>query len=281
MSVSKSVASSGAALRALVLLQQYTGELSAAAAGCVGPPLMPHADVDLLRLIGDSGTVSPSQMVVRLGRPRSSLARATARLRDENLLQREVADQDARRAQVRLSRSGRRLVAKLNTAIGNAMVENATTARDILLLFNHAPSASADITSAPLSTWATLASALTALDRDAAAQVRSFGLADSSDRAAMLFLADRANARPTQLAHHLRLSPAGTTSLLNRLANDGLLVRQDGSPDDKRAVVLRLTPRGRAATRRYLLALGAHQEAILDALVLARSESAVDPSQTA
>ena len=74
-------------------------------------------------------------------------------------------------------------------------------------------------------------------------------------------------ARPTWLADELGLSPAGTTSMLERLEGLGLVVRESGALDtDRRAVVVRLTPRGRRAARTMLDTFRAHHEQMLDAI---------------
>ena len=80
----------------------------------------------------------------------------------------------------------------------------------------------------------------TAIDRELA----PFGL--TTQQAMLLVLAQRMGGhRFTRLAHPLGTDAAGLTRLVDRLvAKD--LVRRESSPDDRRAVVLRLTPAGEA-----------------------------------
>jgi DNA-binding MarR family transcriptional regulator len=55
--------------------------------------------------------------------------------------------------------------------------------------------------------------------------------------------------RPTVLADLLRLVPSSLSRRLDRLAEEGWVVRRDGGIDDQRAVVVELTRRGRVLWR--------------------------------
>ena len=86
------------------------------------------------------------------------------------------------------------------------------------------------------------------------------------DRFALMVLA-QAWARPSWLADELRLSPAGTSSQLERLEAAGLVVREAGVLDsDRRAVIVHLTPKGRRVARAQLDVFRRHQQSLLDAL---------------
>ena len=105
-----------------------------------------------------------------------------------------------------------------------------------------------------------------AYGRDVLPRLRRFGAMETVDRYALTVLA-QGWARPTWLADELRLSPAGTTSMLERLEGLGLAVRESGVLDtDRRAVVVHLTPKGRRAARVLLDTFRAHREQMLDAI---------------
>ena len=102
--------------------------------------------------------------------------------------------------------------------------------------------------------------------RDVRSRMRAFGVGDTLERYTLTILALH-RARPSDLAYDLELSPAGVTSLLDRLEGLGLVVRESGVLDsDLRAVLVELTPRGRRAARAVLGTFSAHQGAVLDAL---------------
>jgi DNA-binding MarR family transcriptional regulator len=56
-------------------------------------------------------------------------------------------------------------------------------------------------------------------------------------------------ARPSDLADDLRLVPSSLSRRLDRLAEEGWVVRRHGDVDDQRAVVVELTRRGRVLWR--------------------------------
>ena len=71
----------------------------------------------------------------------------------------------------------------------------------------------------------------------------------TSQQAALLLHASRGALSPSQLRRELGTDTAGMTRLVDRLAEKGLLVRQR-HPEDRRAIVLELTPAGSALVPR-------------------------------
>ncbi len=63
-------------------------------------------------------------------------------------------------------------------------------------------------------------------------------------------LAERAGARPSELARTLRLAPNSVTTLVNGLVSHGMITRSRGGRD-RRAVSLRLTSAGAQAVRNW------------------------------
>ena len=78
-------------------------------------------------------------------------------------------------------------------------------------------------------------------------------------------VADGHVATPGRLADELRLSPAATTALVDRLVAAGLVERVRDLPD-RRQVRLRLTEHARAAGRELLEPLGHRIDAAVDRL---------------
>ena len=77
----------------------------------------------------------------------------------------------------------------------------------------------------------------------------------TTQQAALLLHASRRPARPNELAAELGTDTAGTTRLLDRLEAKGLLTRSR-HPDDRRAIVIELTPAGRALIPRIARGFG-------------------------
>ena len=70
------------------------------------------------------------------------------------------------------------------------------------------------------------------------------------ERCRLLFMLGDKSLRSGLLAQHLKISPATVSELVDALVAEGL-VRREPDPDDRRAVVLELTPEGRRQRQRY------------------------------
>lgn len=66
----------------------------------------------------------------------------------------------------------------------------------------------------------------------------------------LLYVLGEKSLRTGLLAQHLKISPATVSELVDALVAEGL-VRREPDPDDRRAVVLELTPEGRRQRQRY------------------------------
>lgn len=97
---------------------------------------------------------------------------------------------------------------------------------------------------------------------DTAARVHLGG----RQRAALSQVAAHAGVRPSQLSPSLRVSPAGVAYVVDQLVAKGLVKRRlDGVTDDKRAVILEVTPAGRRVAD--LIADGVREQAGLLAAI--------------
>jgi DNA-binding MarR family transcriptional regulator len=68
---------------------------------------------------------------------------------------------------------------------------------------------------------------------------------------------------PTEISAYLQVKKNTLSELLDRMVRDGLVVRAY-APDDRRKVLLTLTPRGRTAVKRFETSLVEHLTRFLD-----------------
>ena len=256
-----------AALQALVLLQRYTRGLNRVTDRWLGDEGSDNNDVQILLAVRASSGAGPSALVATLGMPRSTLARGVARLLERQLVERRVDQVDHRRAGLHLTPGGQRAVERLEQALADFFAESEPMVKEIILLLGRDPEAAAPDRPVPvLDTVARMSAVGAAYGRDMLPRMKPFGTTETADRHALMILAE-AWARPSSLADQLGLSPAGTTSMLERLEVAGLAVRESGALDsDRRAVVVHLTPRGRRAARVLLGVFRTHADALVEAL---------------
>ncbi len=259
-----------ASLRALVLLQRYSLGLNHVVDRALGDLGSDNADIQLLLVVGSAGGLSPSEVVATLRRPRSTVSRGLARLLSSGLVERRPHAVDRRRAELHLTSRGRERIARFEQSMSTFFSEGEPLVKEVMLLLGRDPDRLrrsgrrpgalelADRMSAAGEAWAD----------DLRSRLSRFGEMETVDRYALTVLAERWT-RPTWLADELRMSPAGTTSMLERLEGLGLAARENGVLDsDRRAVVVHLTPKGRRAARVLLDTFRAHQEMVLDAIAL-------------
>jgi DNA-binding MarR family transcriptional regulator len=257
-----------AALRALVLLQRYTRGLNRVTDQWLGDQGSDNNDVQILLAVQASLGAGPSTLVTTLGMPRSTLARGVARLLERQLVERRVDQVDHRRAGLYLTRTGEQAVTRLEHALADFFGESEPMVKEIILLLGGDPEPAPGELGLPvLDIVARMSAAGAAYGRDMLPRMRAgFATSETADRWALMILAE-AWARPSSLADQLGLSPAGTTSMLERLEASGLVVRESGGLDsDRRAVVVHLTPRGRRAARMLLGVFRTHADAMVGAL---------------
>ncbi len=257
-----------ASLRALVLLQRYSLRLTEMSDRALGEAATDNFDMQLLAHLQRHPGVSPSQLVSGLRRPRSTVARGLARLLDAGLLERRTHPVDRRRAQLHLTTRGRAGVAHFEQSLSDFFREGEPLVKEVMLLLGRDPERIHRTTSrtSVLELAEVMGAAGAAYGREVLPIVRQAGVSEVVDRFALMVLA-QAWARPSWLSDELRLSPAGTSSQLERLEAAGLVVREAGVLDtDRRAVVVHLTSKGRRTARAQLEVFRRHQDALLDAL---------------
>ncbi len=163
-------------------------------------------------------------------------------------------------------------------ATSRTFTSNEPNVAALLLLFGRDPQAAASRGAATtvLAAAERLAAAEAAFTEELVPAMEVFGLRQASDRAGLLVIRAHPKTRPTLLARQLGLSPAGVTSLVDRLVSRGTVVRERGVGADGRAVMVRSTPRGRRAAKACVAVFGKHEEWLLDALELTLGHESPD-----
>lgn len=179
-----SAETSGATIAALLMLQRFSLELSRNAEAALGPSSTADLDLQLLLAVHRSGGAGPSELVELLGRPRSSVARALARLLDQGLTVRATSRPDARRALLRLTAAGEGRVDRFVAATSRTFTSNEPKVAALLLLFGRDPQAAASRGAATtvLAAAERLAAAEAAFTEELVPAMEVFGLRQASDR---------------------------------------------------------------------------------------------------
>lgn len=257
-----------AALRAMVLLQRYTLRLTRVTEEWLGEGSTDNTDLQVLLAVWRLPEPGPSEIMAAVRIPRSTLARALSRLLERGLVERRPHPGDRRRATLHVTSRGRDGITRYEHALTDFFAEAEPVIKEVLLLLGHQPPPSTSHAPRPdvLLVAEQMTTAGSAFVREVLPRLRPYGVAEVADRFALMELA-QAWSRPSWLAEDLGLSPAGTTSLLERLESAGLVVREAGGLDsDRRAVVVHLTSRGRRAARTLLTVFMAHQDDLARAL---------------
>jgi DNA-binding MarR family transcriptional regulator len=261
---------SGETLHTGVVFLHFVLDLSRDAEVALGPFPTANRDIGVLRIVHQDEGVSSSALVEKLGLPRSTVARALARMLEAGLVERDRDSQDARRARWLLTRLGQQTLDRYVTATADTCRRHHLPVERLLSRHGRAPEAPSDSSVvAVLDAADRLRSAGAEIGAVVARDEAGVGLTAAVDRAALLFIAERRSARPGDLADDLALSPAGVTSLVDRLEGNGLVVRERGTTGDGRAVVITLTTAGQRAVDVWLTAFRQHERRLLDALTMA------------
>jgi DNA-binding MarR family transcriptional regulator len=256
------------ALGGLALMQRYSLNVSRVADRTLTQGGAPNLDIQLLTTIHRLGGASPSDVAASVGRPRSTVSRSIARAMDQGLIERFTDTRDRRRADLRLTALGLERVEAFADAMAEAFLEHAPLVRDIaLLLGREADDSSQRQAGSTLDLAGLLSAAGARFGREVAPVMWRYRLTGPVDRYALVLVAHRGQVRPAQLASELMLTPAGTSSLLERLEARRLIVRESGTVvGDGRGVLVRLTPTGSEAVAAVVRVFLRHQDALVDAL---------------
>jgi DNA-binding MarR family transcriptional regulator len=256
-------------MRAIVLLQRYTVEMTDQAERAGGVGTGSNHELQLLTLLHRSGPMSRKDLVAVTNLSRSGLTQVLKRLELLGLVDSSTSPRDQREVLSELTSTGRRRVNRIERAMADYFMSPNPVVKELLALLGAPPSPSVEPSStlAAIDRLATVGAALSARTEIAT------GLTDTRQRLALALAADWGEVRPTQLAEELGLTSGGTTYLVDQLESAGLVERLYGTvPTDRRAVVIRLTASGRDASERFADALYELADDVVPAVLAAHHQ---------
>jgi DNA-binding MarR family transcriptional regulator len=254
--------------RALVMLSRYTVDITEIAAQSFGGHDMENRDIQMVLAVHRAGPMTPTQMAESMGAPRSTVSRAMNRLEAAGLALRVQDERDRRSVRISLTPKGRRRVTAFATRLGDYFVHGEPMLKETFHLLgadlpNPDPMAPAE----PLVAGEAMTRAGAGYVAEAAEALRPHGVRDFADRFTLALVHLNGFERPTQIADELGLTPSGTSGVLARLEQAGLLTRRhDLTPGDRRAVVVALTPRGEEVADLQLDVFARHAHTLAQAL---------------
>jgi DNA-binding MarR family transcriptional regulator len=227
-----------------MLLDRYSYAISALIEDVVGVGSSGNHEVQVLTaLVGTPGR-RPRDLMELTGLSRAGVAALVSRLERIRLVERTPGRIDRRTMLTSLTRTGRRRLAELDAALEQYFIEAGPLVEEIIsLLSDDVPSVGRrESAETALDVAGRMGAAGAPFANQVATQV---GTLSSRARLALTTLLADGPLRPGQLAEVLELTSGGLTYLADQLEADGLIERSYGLlPEDRRAVVIRLTDRG-------------------------------------
>ena len=252
--------------RALMLLMRYSLDLSNLLDRVAGVGTSGNNETQVLLALHRFGSCSRQDLLELTGMSRSGVAQLLERLSHLGLVENFTDPHDHRMVATKLTSSGRRRVNRLNSEVDRYFHEPNPVVAELVDLLPPA---------GPLPTTST--TPLDSLERVADLGVRMsgplgavIGPSDLRQRLALAAVAEWGEARPSQLVTELGLTSGGATYLVDGLESAGLVERLYGTvANDRRAVVIRLSPSGQVAAERFADVIFEHADALAEVLAAA------------
>jgi DNA-binding MarR family transcriptional regulator len=253
-------------IRTFLLLMRYSLDLSNVVDRVAGVGSSGNNEAQVLLALYRFGSRSRRDLIELSGMSRSGVAQLLERLSHLGLVENFTEQRDHRMVGTRLTSSGRRRVDRMIEEVGRYFHEPNPVIAELLDLLP--PAGSLPTTStAPLDPLERVADLGVRMSEPLGAVI---GPSDLRQRLAIAALADWGEARPTQLVAELGLTSGGATYLVDGLESAGLVERLYGTvPNDRRAVVIRLSPDGQLAAERFADVIFEHADALAEVLAAA------------
>ncbi len=245
---------------------RYSLELSNLVDRVAGVGAAGNSEAQVLLALHRFGSCSRQHLIELTGMSRSGVAQLVERLSHLGLVENFTEPSDHRMVATELTPSGRRRVHKLSRELDTYFHEPNPVVAELLDLLGPAGPLP-KTTTTPLESLERLADLGARMSEPLGAVI---GPSDLRQRLAIAALADWGEARPGQLVAELGLTSGGATYLVDGLESAGLVDRLYGTvPTDRRAVVIRLTPSGKAASERFSDVVFEHADAIVEVFAVA------------
>jgi DNA-binding MarR family transcriptional regulator len=203
------------------------------------------------------------------GMSRSGVGQVIDRLALIRLIESSQSPDDRRVVLTTLTTAGRNRVIKLEAGFGDYFGTPNPLVDELLDILAPSSRITRQGPGSPLDTIARLSGLGARLSERISSEV---GITETRERLAVATLAEHGDTRPGELADVLRLTSGGTTYLVDQLVADGLAERLYGAmPSDRRAVLIRLTPSGLAASERFADVICEHAGEIVEELTSAHA----------
>lgn len=255
-------------IRAMLLLGRYTIDISGLAYVSFAGQILENSDLALLVHLLRTGPSSPTAITEKTGVPRSTASRALTRLESFGLVSRKPDPTDGRRVLVAVTQRGRRRLGDFTGRLDDYFTTGQPLIKETFSLLGiDIPPSTEQNAPDMLSAAEGISRAGGALVAEINVRLTPLGVSEFADRHILLLLAESGMQRPSQIADELSFTPSGASGALNRLEAQNLILRRhDQISGDRRAVSIRLSPRGEQAVGIMTDVFTGHAEAIAAAL---------------
>lgn len=256
--------------RAMVMASRYSADITELAVASLGRGDIENRDIQFLLAVHERGPVTPTGLAAGTGAGPSVVSRALRRLEEAGLVARTRDAGDRRSVLVTVTGRGRRRVAAFADRLADYFAAGEPLLKDMFhALGLRAPSLGGAAVTDPLAAAAEMGRAGAAFVEEVTVALEPFGIREFAERYTLVLILLHGHQRPSQVADELGFSPGGTSRLLSRLEEAGLITRRHDAIDgDRRAVRLELTPRGEDAALLQLRIFARYAPRLADALRL-------------
>lgn len=256
--------------RAMVMVSRYSADITEIALQSLGRGDIENRDIQFLLAVHDTGPVTPTGLGASTGTAPSVVSRALRRLEDAGLVARTRDAGDRRSVLVTVTGKGRRRVTAFADRLGDYFASGEPLLKDMFHALGFPTPDGGGVPAVdPVVAAAEMGRAGAAFVEDVTHQLEPFGVREFADRFTLVLIFLSGHQRPSQIADELGFSLSGTSGLLTRLEEAGLITRRhDATAGDRRAVKLELTPHGEEAVLVQLNTFAQHAPQLAAALRL-------------
>lgn len=256
--------------RAMVMVSRYSADITELAVQSLGRGDIDNRDIQFVLAVHEKGPLTPTGLAVGTGTAPSVVSRALRRLEEAGLVARTRDAGDRRSVLVTVTGKGRRRVTAFADRLADYFASGEPLLKDMFQALGYpTPEVGGAEAVDPLIAASEMGRAGAAFVEDVSGALEPFGIREFADRFTLVLILLDGHQRPSQIAEELGFSLSGTSGLLTRLEDAGLITRRhDAMAGDRRAVKLELTARGEEAALLQLDTFARHAPSLAAALRL-------------